>query len=137
MAQKKSNKNKGKPREISSRSLVKKGDLQEYAKIIKLLGGSFIVVFIDNSETQVSIPGRFRKKCYMSIGDVILVSKREYENKYDIIVKYTISEIKALLILDEIPEFFAEAEACNENEVSGIVFDNDEPEDKEINIIAI
>ena len=108
----KNNKGKGKKgvtgEIVSKRELIFKEDMEEYAKIVKALGDRKIMVMLpDHSENQASIPGRFKKRCRMNIGDVILVSRREYQDsKLDVIHKYNPDEVKRLVKMNELPEFF-------------------------------
>ena len=72
----KNGKTAGEPAE--KRLLVMKEDMEEYAKILKPLGDRrMTVVLPDSSESMAIIPGRFRKRCWMLVGDLVLVSRRE------------------------------------------------------------
>jgi len=101
---------------ISKRELILAEDMQFYAKVTKLLGDCRIMVlFSDSTEIMGVIPGRMRKRVWMSIGDVVLVSKREFqEDRVDIIHKYTQDEIPRLHKMEEIPSFFMDKEATHD-----------------------
>lgn len=103
----KNSKNKNKI-SLDKRELLFPDDTQEYAKIIKLLGDRRITVILDDqTEVLALIPGKFRKRCWMKIGDIIIVSKREFqESKYDVCYKYNEDEVRILAKNKEIPEFF-------------------------------
>ena len=103
----KNSKNKNKI-SLDKRELLFPDDTQEYAKIIKLLGDRRITVILDDqTEVLAVIPGKFRKRCWMKIGDIIIVSKREFqESKYDVCYKYNEDEVRILAKNNEIPEFF-------------------------------
>ena len=104
---KKSNKNIGKPRMVN-KELIFKEFSQEYATVTKLLGGCTVRVTIyndDNLDVIAHIPGRFRKKVWINVGDTVLVGIREFEkDRVDIIHKYTIDEFKLLKSYGEIQE---------------------------------
>ena len=91
------------------RELVFKTDGQVYAQVIGLLGGGFlkIKVFNENGsidESRAHIRGKLRKRVWIKIGDVILVTIRDYqEGIYDIILKYNDDEARSLRSYHEIP----------------------------------
>lgn len=96
---------KGSSRE---RELLFREDEQEYARIIKQLGdGRFeCQIFNSNEETNVigKICGSMRKRVWINIGDVVLVSKRSFDSSScDIIHKYTPEETLNLRSYEEIP----------------------------------
>jgi translation initiation factor 1A len=89
------------------RALVFKEDMEEYAQVSKMLGDLRILVILpDKSEVMANIPGRFRKRCWMTTGTVVLVSKRTFEDKYDVCHKYNDEEVRKLVEYFEIPSFF-------------------------------
>ena len=111
---KKSKKNKGSVKEVKIRELEYKDDLQEYAKVIKLLGSRRIIVKLpDMTEVMVIIGGSLKKKrVFIGIDDTILVSRRDFqEGKMDAIHKYTPDEVKKLIQYDEIPSWFGKTAA--------------------------
>lgn len=127
MAKKKRGKNNKNKWSAPKRSLVFKENMQEYVKMTKMLGDRRIMVLLpDNSERMAIIPGRFRKRCWMRTGDILLASFREFQdNKLDIIYKYTSEEARKLEGYDEIPSFFlsiGNADTKEEDEKSGISF---------------
>ena len=101
---------------IEKRSLLYKDDMQEYAKMTKMLGDRRIMVMLpDKTEVMAIIPGRFKKRCWMKAGDTLIVSRRDFqESKWDVCYKYNEDEVRVLLKKDEIPPFFAD----NSNESS-------------------
>ena len=118
------------------RELLFREDDQEYARIIKLLGdGRFeCQIFNSNKETNVigKICGSMRKRVWVNIGDVVLVSKRSFDSSScDIIHKYTPDEASNLRSFEEIPsnvnlqatlmELAAGHLECDENDIQ---FDN-------------
>jgi len=94
----------------AKRDLVFKNFQEEYAVITKKLGDRRMMVQMPDMKTEKMgiIPGRFRKRCWFDIGDLCLVSFREYQdNKVDIVHKYTPDERRYLHRADEIPIAFA------------------------------
>lgn len=90
------------------RELLFREDEQEYARIIKQLGdGRFeCQLFNTNEETNVigKICGSMRKRVWLNIGDIVLVSKRNFDpSNCDIIYKYTPDEALSLRSFEEIP----------------------------------
>tara|TARA_Y100000385_G_scaffold68052_1_gene67892 strand:+ start:1763 stop:2206 length:444 start_codon:yes stop_codon:yes gene_type:complete len=108
------NKKKGKNNKNKRNSFVEKRtlfypeDLQEYGKITNLLGDRRInVMLADNTEVLAIIPGKFRKRCWMKVNDIIIVSKREFqEDRWDVCYKYNDDEIRQLAKEKEIPNSF-------------------------------
>lgn len=96
--------------ETKKRILVYKGDMEEYGQITKMLGDLRVMVLLpDRTELMAIIPGRFRRRCWMKVGDVVLISRREYQDsKIDICYKYNEDEIRKLVSYYEIPSFFEE-----------------------------
>lgn len=90
------------------RELLFREDEQEYARIIKQLGdGRFeCQIFNTNEGTNVigKICGSMRKRVWLNIGDIVLVSKRSFDSSNcDIIYKYTPDEALSLRSFEEIP----------------------------------
>lgn len=90
------------------RELIFREEDQVYARIIKQLGdGRFeCQIFNSNSDTNVigKICGSMRKRVWIQIGNVVLVSGRSFDSSnYDIIHKYTNEEAQTLKDYEEIP----------------------------------
>ncbi len=115
------------------RALIYKEELEEYAQVSRLLGDRrLMVTLLDKSETLAIIPGRFRKRCWIKVGDVIIVSRREFEiGKMDVIYKYNDDEIRKLIRDKEIPDYFTDALANNNSDNEEVDFDWDEDADKD------
>lgn len=93
------------------RVLIYKENMEEYAQMTKMLGDRRIIVMLpDKSESMAIIPGKFKKRCWIKVGDVLIISKRDYQdNKLDVLYKYSDEETRTLAKEREIPEFFLEA----------------------------
>jgi translation initiation factor 1A len=78
---------------------------QEYGQITKMLGNCRVEVQNFDGKIRIChIRGAMRKKSWITIGDIVLVGLRDYEDaKGDIIMKYSETETKQLRKLGEIP----------------------------------
>ena len=79
-----------------------------------MLGSGHLEVSCFDGEKRIAhIRGKMRKKVWMGVGDVILLSLRDYqEGRADVILKYTVDEARSLKSLGEIPD----TAVINENE---------------------
>lgn len=112
-----------------------KDDMQEYAQIIKPLGHRRLLVLLpDHSELIAHIPGRFKRKTWINTGDIVLISRRDFqEDKVDIIHKYNQCEIKFLMKEKEIPKTFTGI-VGSEISSDDVIFEEEEPENNIIDI---
>lgn len=129
-------KKKGKGRNIGDsekRQLILAGDMQEYAKVMRCLGDRRLTVILtDSSEMLAVIPGRFRKRVWIKPDDIVIVSRREFQNnKLDIIHKYNSDEIRKLHKIGDIPDFFLDTDAEDtQNNDNGFTIKNDDSDDE-------
>ena len=109
--------------DVEKRSLLYKDDMQEYSKMTKMLGDRRIMVMLtDQTEVMAIIPGKFRKKCWMKIGDVLIVSRREFqESKWDVCYKYNEDEVRVLVKKDELPSFFLNTQSDNSGSIEAYI----------------
>lgn len=80
--------------------------LQEYAQITKVYGGARFEAKCFDGKTRLahSRGSLKKKKIYVKLGDVVVVSLRDFQDdKSDIIYVYTQKEVKDLKKLNEIP----------------------------------
>ena len=117
------------------RSLEFKEDGESYAKIVKINGNRRFDCILDDGEKRLAIlPGRFRRFQRVGLGDVVLVSIREFEkDKVDILMIYRPEEVRMMIGYGEIPSSF-DASAENESEDEVVFGDDDVCEDEEIDI---
>jgi translation initiation factor 1A len=92
-----------------SKVLLTKEEGQFYARITKNLGGGYMdAVVLPSGDMKSSgdtpsnircrIRGSFRNRVWISAGDVVLVSERDFDDTfYDIIHKYTLEESRKLV----------------------------------------
>ena len=113
---------KGKHSGPVKRDLVTKDSDEglEYSKVEKMLGNARVLVKCFDGVTRVGrIRGKMKRKVWIGVGDLVLVSLREFENKKcDVILKYLPEEIRQLKAQGCIPEVFSE----NETNTEGIEF---------------
>lgn len=132
----KSKSNKNKTHKLipgtSKQELLLKSDMEEYAKITKLCGDCrCMIVTPDNTETMAHIPGKFRKKVWFTTGNIVLISRRDYQqNVVDVLHKYSPSEVIELHKIKEIPDTFLVNEKVQNEQGFLIVTE----EDQEINV---
>merc|ERR1711881_635175 len=83
-----------------------KEDGQEYGQVQRMLGnGRCEVMCLDGTKRLCHIRGKMRKKVWVSQGDIVLVSLRDFQDeKGDIINKYTAEEARNLKTYGEIAE---------------------------------
>lgn len=88
------------------RELEFKDEDQEYAQITKMLGeGRALATCITGKEMLCHIRGKFRKRVWMNVGDIVLLGLRGFEDgKADIILKYTPDEARMLKAYGELPD---------------------------------
>jgi len=98
-------KGKGGGNNESKRDIVFKEHGQEYAQVIKMLGnGRVEAQCYDGVKRLGIIRGSMRKRVWINVGDIILVSLRYFQDKKaDIIGKYTLAEARNLKMLGELP----------------------------------
>lgn len=81
---------------------------EEYAKIKQKLGnGRFNLECIDGKDRIGIIAGKLRKRLWMDIGDIVLISLWEFSTNSDkcsIIHKYQVDEVNKLISEGEIPK---------------------------------
>ena len=118
-----------------------KEDGQEYAQIIKMKGNCrFDVKCFDGKERMAVMCGSMRKRQFVNLHQVVLVSLRDFQDSVcDIIDSYDDNQVRDLKELKEIPDFIKlEEENLFSEEIDGaIIFENtmpsDDSDDTEIN----
>lgn len=78
--------------------------------IAEIIGADFVKVRCnDGALRSCRIPGRFRRKTWLSEGDVVLVQPWDFQpNRGDIIHKYSKDEIKKLINMGIVSREFIE-----------------------------
>jgi len=118
--------------EFTKRELIFKEDGQEYGQVMKALGnGRFDVQCMDGNKRLCHICGKMRKKIWVMVGDIILVSLRDFQDaKGDIILKYTSDEAKNLKTYKELPDLVKinETDLAEDDEEDNDIEFNEEQE---------
>ena len=115
-----------------NRELLIREDGEEYAQVMKILGGGRMEVnCMDDVKRIAKVRGKFRKRVWARMNDIVLVVLREFEaDKCDITHVYYADEAKQLKQLGEIPSKIEISEnATPQNQQIDIKFD-DEKEEK-------
>ena len=105
---------------------------QQYGQVTKLLGNCRLeIACFDGVNRLCHIRGSMRKKVWIKMNDIVLVSLRDFEDaKGDILYKYEIPEINFLKKENEIPHDVKLHEDFEENTKDiGIDFGENEDED--------
>ena len=114
---------KGKNSAITvARELIFKDSDQDYALVQKMLGGGRLDAQIQSNVpldsgkvVQCHIRGKLTKKDWISVGDLILISVRTFQDgKGDVIHKYTPDEWRKLKQLGELPDNFSQQQNLTE-----------------------
>ena len=128
---------KGKKQVQEDRELAYKGESEEYAQVIKILGdGRFECNCTDGIKRIAHVRGKMRKRIWIANGDIILVSLRDFEpEKCDVVEKYKEKEVAKLKKAGEIPESMvlpssSEAEEKEVNDDYGDIIFEDQENDK-------
>lgn len=113
---------KGKIISTQKREIVHKEPGQEYAQVVKSLGNGFMEVICftnsGNITKRAHIRGNMRKRVWLSVGDIILVNVRDYqESTCDIVIKYTLDEARILRYQNLIPASVEIIKASDDNDI--------------------
>ena len=111
------------------RELLFKEEEQEYAQVLKMLGGARCDVYcFDGVKRLATIRGKLVKRVWIHVGDIVLVSLRDFtkdSKKCDILHKYTADEAKKLKAYGEIPDTVELAAGGEvDNNEANVVFDD-------------
>lgn len=109
---------------------------QEYAQVTALLGNCRLRLNCIDGKTRIGkIRGAIRKKSWISMNDVVLVSLRDFEDdKCDVLHGYKSHEVIYLQKLGEIPSTIKTSDkidADENNQDIGIDFGEEEDDDDE------
>jgi len=98
---------------------------QEYAKIIKILGGGRMEVSCFDGITRLGhLRGSFKNRKELYVGDILLVGLRDFQDsKCDILMRYSPEDKRYLQSINEIPMDLVNNETSNENE-EGFTFED-------------
>ena len=115
------------------RELIQKEEGQDYGKVLRMLGNGRLEAycFEDGQTRQCHIRGKMRKKVWVSAGDIVLVSMREFQDgKGDVILKYAADEARELKVLGQLPESVVINDTADgEEEEGGVEFVEDDDDE--------
>jgi translation initiation factor 1A len=121
---------RGKKDYSESKALRVKEDGQEYAQITACKGNCrFTVMCFDGKERMAIMCGAMRKRNFVNMKDVVLISLRDFQDdKCDIIDKYDENQVRKLKEMGQVPDSI---KLTDENEYfdedDGIEFVNELP----------
>lgn len=84
-----------------------------YARVIKILGSLNVLVYCNDNKTRLChIRGSMRKKVWINLGDIVLISARDFEKglsesgktyeKGDVVAKYDTEHLGRLKKMDDV-----------------------------------
>lgn len=133
-------KKRGKKQDTGPKKLeILREEDQEYARVLERKGGPVMSVRLLTGKTVNGIVrGSMRRRAWMKAGDIVLVSKRNFQDdKVDIVHVYPIEHVHDLVNLGEITESFTITEGLIENQDdifgSGETFETEEEWEKKYN----
>jgi len=99
------NRRRGKNESEEKRELILKEPGQEYAQVLRMLGnGRLEAHCFDGKKRLCHIRGKLRKREWATVGDIILVGLRSYQDsKADILRVYNADEARRLKKMKELP----------------------------------
>ena len=122
---------RGKKDGYETKLLRLKEDGQEYAQIKALKGNCRFDVFcFDGKDRMANLCGAMRKRKFVNLNDVVLVSLRDFQDsKCDIIDVYDDNQVHSLKDMKHIPDSIKLGEENDFTEdLDGFEFTNDMPE---------
>lgn len=103
---------------------------EEYGLVTKMLGNRRISVLCNDGKNRIaSIPGKFKKKVWINMDDIVLLNIREYQDdKADVIYKYAPHEVRILIKKNELNKDVFPDMQKNEGD---ILFESEEEEESD------
>ena len=123
---------RNKNRDIETKTIRYKEDGQEYAQITKCKGNCrFDVRCSDGKERAAILCGTMRKRKFVKLNDIVLVSLRDFQDDIcDIMDRYDENGARKLRETKELPETFTLGEDNDfQDDMDGIEFTTELPSD--------
>ena len=123
---------RNKNRDIETKTIRYKEDGQEYAQITKCKGNCrFDVRCSDGKERAAILCGTMRKRKFVNLNDIVLVSLRDFQDDIcDIMDSYDENGARKLRETKELPETFTLGEDNDfQDDMDGIEFTTELPSD--------
>ncbi len=102
---------KKKPSETESKELVMPSEGQVLCIVEEMIGADHVKVrCVDGMVRVCRIPGKYRRRMWISEGDVVLVAPWDFQpNKGDVLHKYSKDEVRKLMNMGLISKEFLES----------------------------
>eukprot|EP00698_Gefionella_okellyi_P013544 TRINITY_DN3719_c0_g1_i1.p1 TRINITY_DN3719_c0_g1~~TRINITY_DN3719_c0_g1_i1.p1 ORF type:complete len:159 (-),score=21.80 TRINITY_DN3719_c0_g1_i1:276-707(-) len=105
--------------------LVVKSEMQEYALITRVLGSlRFIVLCASGNSKMAHLRGSMRKRAWVNTGDIVLISQRSYDEKVDILGKYSGDHVRLLYKMGELPDILIGGATARTEGAEAFVFED-------------
>ena len=115
---------------VANNNYIIDKEYELYAHVIKLLGNCRVLVLCDDGSEAIGVirgsMRRFNKRVLIETGDIIAVSKRDFQdNKVDIVHKYNMEQCKILINDKELSYTLINAyNKVNNNTINNTTDDN-------------
>ena len=127
---------------VQNTSIRYKENDEQYGKVVKILGNCrFNVLCSDGLERLSIMRGKFKKRKYINLHDIVLLEVWDFQDsKASIIDVYTDDNVKKLMKTLDFPKIFVESEQIYDNDYCNfdiMGYDSnceDKEEDKEIDL---
>lgn len=130
-----------------AKNYVIDSEFEEYALSKKLLGNCRVSLITNSGDEVIGIirgnMRKFNKRVLIEVGDIVIVSKRDFQtNKVDIVHKFNLEQTQQLINNKELSDVLInqyyknsnKSDKSDNNDDTHIIFDN--KEDNKINSIA-
>jgi len=121
---------------VQNTSIRYKENDEQYGKVVKILGNCrFSVLCSDGLERLSIMRGKFKKRKYINLHDIVLLEVWDFQDsKASIIDVYTDDNVKNLMKTSDFPKIFIESEDTYDNDYCNfdiMDYDSNNEEDKE------
>ena len=106
--------------------MVRKDEYQEYARVTKLLGNRRLTCECFDGKIRLGkIRGKMKKRVWISVDDLVLISKRDFQDsKCDVIHRYSSNEERLLKKQGEFENYVDKEKEKKEEEEDLIAFED-------------
>ena len=121
---------------VQNTSIRYKENEEQYGKVVKILGNCrFNVLCSDGLERLSIMRGKFKKRKYINLHDIVLLEVWDFQDsKASIIDVYTDDNVKKLMKTSDFPKIFIESEDTYDNDYCNfdiMDYDSNNEEEKE------
>lgn len=111
---------------IQNTSIRYKENDEQYGKVVKILGNCrFNVLCSDGLERLSIMRGKFKKRKYINLHDIVLLEVWDFQDsKASIVDVYTDDNVKKLMKTPDFPKIFIDTEESNDNEYCNFDIDD-------------